>query len=514
MTSCGDYSSDHLDIKNSSTHFGATDSTKGLRLTSINQIKTIDPNNYPYISHSHKRYFFDLYKPSKLIEHNGLYFFGTTGVDNRKLVGMATVFSKIVDSINPSYRYRFDGHYFFLISNQDPEIPGSYPGHRNTGMDGFVLMLQEMICEDVAYDPMRPTLPLYDNRWKTPVHEFGHSVELTLGIQEMTDQLYLSMGQSPHSENYAWMLEPWFGQGFYLEEWKKAFLAEVFNEQKKFHASCKDIPDVLPDPDPDPDPDPEYNHGALKNLRQDTISPEECLVINEENISMGPCNSSHWELQEQDGWFQIKDKASGHCIAAVGPSKVKVEICGNYSGHYWTKGEQSNHYFQIKNMWQAEKCLKFRSSDNSLSIESCLSSDEYFWKLQGTAPKLSEGSITNLYQETSLQTACIVKASDGSVSMGSCLASRWQMEDQSDGWFFIKDKISGQCLVAYSSGGIRTETCGNYSGHFWKKGSSSGSYFQIKNMWQSEKCLNLTGLNGVINIETCQSIQSQFWSIH
>ena len=142
---------------------------------------------------------------------------------------------------NPAQQAKFSGHQAFLITNQDPDLTflgASVPvGQRNSGNKGWSVFNEDLVGVTAA-DAMYPgTTPVFRG-WETPVHEFGHAVELTLDLSARTAavrqaNLGTNVGANP-GERYAWAVENWFATkpGWFraaLPTWERDYLAEVFN---------------------------------------------------------------------------------------------------------------------------------------------------------------------------------------------------------------------------------------------------------------------------------------------
>jgi len=117
---------------------------------------------------------------------------------------------------HPEDQRRFRGHQAFIITDVDPDLTqiGSIPGHRNTGGNGFSLFNEALVCTK-AVDTIRPNNPPEYRGWNTPVHEFGHSIEITLGLQSRSNTLFKEKVKSYNSKNareyFAWATQKWFG---------------------------------------------------------------------------------------------------------------------------------------------------------------------------------------------------------------------------------------------------------------------------------------------------------------
>ena len=191
-----------------------------------------------------------LYLPNKYYHDSelNLHFFATSGTSPKKFDATVQVFKKAIDLLKPENKDSFSGHHIFLITFNEPDVPGAgVKGHKNTGGDGFVVITEELICADSVYDTIRPDDELTDTVWRTPLHELGHSIELTLGISSKTSELLkLNHPNDPSDvefrEKFAWLTESWFNQGLYtdrnnMQDWEKSYFQELFTNQD-FNPSC------------------------------------------------------------------------------------------------------------------------------------------------------------------------------------------------------------------------------------------------------------------------------------
>lgn len=116
---------------------------------------------------------------------------------------------------NPEDRKKFSGHQAFLITDADPDLSQigiAKKGHRNTGGSGYSLFNEALVCTS-AVDTLYPNLAPAYRAWDTPVHEFGHAIELTLELKPRTAAVF-SKEISKHpvyaGEAFAWTTEAWF----------------------------------------------------------------------------------------------------------------------------------------------------------------------------------------------------------------------------------------------------------------------------------------------------------------
>ncbi|MGB0419394.1 MAG: hypothetical protein ACPGF8_07370 [Opitutales bacterium] len=137
-------------------------------------------------------------------------------------------------------RQKFAGHRTFLVTDEDPSIPGATLGHRNTGGNGFSMFNEVLACS-TAVDTLYPDKPPITRGWNTPVHEFGHAIEFTLGLQQRSDAIYRknirNYNHKVAREYFAWSVERWFDSSRSqktredMPQWEYDFLASVFDTQ-------------------------------------------------------------------------------------------------------------------------------------------------------------------------------------------------------------------------------------------------------------------------------------------
>lgn len=214
-------------------------------------VVSIDPQTWEHADTSgSKLTAFQLYQPNTY-HHNSkfnLHFFATKGSTANKFDATVEVFTQVIERVKPEYQSLFSGHHIFMITFADPDVPGAaLQGHKNTGNVGFVIITEELICADRVFDTLYPDNELTDTVWRTPLHELGHSIELTLGIRQKTGELLdLNHPNEPsdteYSEKFAWLTESWFNQGLYTDrinmlDWEKTYFGEVFLQQN-FTPSC------------------------------------------------------------------------------------------------------------------------------------------------------------------------------------------------------------------------------------------------------------------------------------
>lgn len=184
----------------------------------------------------------DVYVSTKYlkIERYNVHILGSPTVSDWFMRESQDVIGKIIDAmIKPEDRLKFWGFQALLITNADPDLVGrgGVPGHRNSGGNGWSLFCEDIVCVTAA-DTIRPNDRPEYRGWETPLHEFGHAVELTLGLRETTRAIRLannaSLDGAYYWETYAWAVATWFSEnpigaraGF--DRWEYDYLATVFD---------------------------------------------------------------------------------------------------------------------------------------------------------------------------------------------------------------------------------------------------------------------------------------------
>lgn len=182
-----------------------------------------------------------------------VHIFGTSGVHDWTMVKINELVTRIIDSIkNEPSRMIFKDHEVLVITDDDPEVPFAYPGMRNGGGHKVTIMNQELICQ-TAVDTINPTgAPAY-REWDTPVHEFGHSVELQLDIRNQTvefhrqnDPNYVSVSDG---EYFASATQSWFSSDYTyhrtrdsIAAFERAYMGTIYAEEVVWVPSCSGRP--------------------------------------------------------------------------------------------------------------------------------------------------------------------------------------------------------------------------------------------------------------------------------
>lgn len=179
------------------------------------------------------------YKPNRYlkIEPFNVHLFATSNVSEWMIhESYRLIYNMILSLKYPKDRAQFLGHQAFLITDQDPAL--NLQGQRNTGGRGFSLFNEDLVCRE-AVDTLYPAgKPIY-RAWDTPVHEFGHAIERTLGLELKSDNLF-----SKHIPNYnpkvareyfAWGVQTWFSSTMdktdrsHMPKWQYDYFSEIFD---------------------------------------------------------------------------------------------------------------------------------------------------------------------------------------------------------------------------------------------------------------------------------------------
>ncbi len=183
------------------------------------------------------------------IKKYDIHVLGTPDVSEWMMRESQNLVEKIVDALkNPEDRRKFAGHRNFLVTDFDPSIPGGTKGHRNTGGNG-VSMFNEMLACATAVDTLYPDAPPVMRAWNTPVHEFAHAIEFTLGLQKRSDEVYRqhvpNYNPKVAREYFTWSVQRWFDSSGpkqtrdKMPKWEYNFVASVFDAQNTWKPKCK-----------------------------------------------------------------------------------------------------------------------------------------------------------------------------------------------------------------------------------------------------------------------------------
>lgn len=188
----------------------------------------------------------------EVVKYN-VHIFGTRDVTDWMMIKSHEMIKNILDSLKEtSYQDKFKGHELFIITDRDPIVPGGVPGHRNTGMGAYTIINQDLVCR-VAVDTIYPDLDASYRAWDTPVHEFGHSLEIQLDPNRGIIDIYKANDQNYNSsydyEYFSWAIEKWFNASYAgkytrssLSNYIKDYLENFFLEENTWTPNCNGYP--------------------------------------------------------------------------------------------------------------------------------------------------------------------------------------------------------------------------------------------------------------------------------
>ena len=181
------------------------------------------------------------YKPTKylLIKEYTVHVLGTKTVSDWMMRESYSLIRNMIAALKrPEDRKKFSGHQAFLITDADPDLTqiGADKGHRNTGGSGFSLFNEALVCTQ-AVDTIRPSEAPEYRAWDTPIHEFGHAIELTLDLTSRSAVVFTNeISKEPvyADEAFAWTTETWFRSRKERESMPKKqfeFFSAVFSNE-------------------------------------------------------------------------------------------------------------------------------------------------------------------------------------------------------------------------------------------------------------------------------------------
>lgn len=215
------------------------------------------PPHLPNASSSHP--IDELYTLEKYLHvpEYDIHIFGARNVHDWTVRGAATMAFEMVRNILAAEdRAAFQNHHVFVITHDDPDVPFGREGHKNTGNAAYTVITQDLICA-TATGTLRPDNPPAWRAWDTPVHEFGHAIELALGLRQASVEAFSQLNnyrEAVRSEYFAWTSQAWFDSeirrpdGFRanLGDIQRAYFATIFDQESVWRPTC----DGRPDPDP------------------------------------------------------------------------------------------------------------------------------------------------------------------------------------------------------------------------------------------------------------------------
>ncbi len=172
---------------------------------------------------------------------------GTASVSSWMMRQSHDLIRQLVGALrDPTHRARFAGHEAYLITDADPALRGTR-NQRNTGGDGFSLFNETLVCAE-AVDTMYPDAEPRFRAWNTPVHEFGHAIELTLGLQQQSDAVFKQhvpdYKTAVAREYFCWAVQEWFastpngGDRQSMPAWKFDYLKTIFSRGNQWIPTC------------------------------------------------------------------------------------------------------------------------------------------------------------------------------------------------------------------------------------------------------------------------------------
>ena len=185
-----------------------------------------------------------------------IHILGTATVSDWFMRESYGMINNMMGAMLPSKRAAFSGFQALMITNFDPDLTflNSLAGHRNTGNAGWSLF-NEALVRTTAKDTLYPNSTAVFRGWETPIHEFGHAIELTLGLGARTTAIYSANNgkdsDAVAAERYAWAVEQWFAvrPGSYrarLATWERNYLAEVFDTSNTWQPLYTERPVAVP----------------------------------------------------------------------------------------------------------------------------------------------------------------------------------------------------------------------------------------------------------------------------
>lgn len=205
-------------------------------------IVAVPANTTPYFTH--EKYTKYLYMPKYQ-----MHFFATESVGNDKIFAICSLVKNMTASLKSSTdRTKMSGHKVHINTQKDPGLPGTSPPQRDGGAGGGTLMSVELICGSPPVDPLNPNADRRYRAWDTPVHEFGHSIEIRLGYEGKSNQIFSK--EPGYDKNYAreyfaWATQNWFSSDVYTKQTRSTmksshrdYLSTIFNTGSTWVPKC------------------------------------------------------------------------------------------------------------------------------------------------------------------------------------------------------------------------------------------------------------------------------------
>jgi hypothetical protein len=195
------------------------------------------------------------YKKYIWMPQYNIHIIGTATVSDWFMRETYWILKNVMGAMRPEHHSKFYGHQALLVTDLDRDLSfdrGSV-GARNTGNIGWSMFSENLVCT-TASDTYSGAPAIYRG-WETPIHEFGHTIELTLGLRDKTIATRkINGGQTnipADAELYAWAVERWFAvrPSVYrsqLPTWERNYLAEVFNVSNTWSPTFAQRPTPVP----------------------------------------------------------------------------------------------------------------------------------------------------------------------------------------------------------------------------------------------------------------------------
>jgi hypothetical protein len=194
---------------------------------------------------THETYTKYLYMPTYKI-----HFFATAGVGNDKILAICSLVQNMTASLKSSTdRAKMGGHKIHINTIKDPGLPGTSPPQRDGGAGDGTLLTFEAICGSPPVDPTNPKADRRYRGWDVPVHEFGHSIEIRLGYEARSNQLFSKepgYNQTYAREYFAWATQYWFSSDVFtkytrstMKSTQRDYLSTIFNAGSTWVPKCR-----------------------------------------------------------------------------------------------------------------------------------------------------------------------------------------------------------------------------------------------------------------------------------
>ena len=180
------------------------------------------------------------------IEGQGIHIFGSASTSDWMMKNSHHLILNMVAALkDPLDQKKFSGHEAYIVTDNDPPINARQ--QRNTGGKGYSLFNEVLVCAS-AFDTLYPENDRVINAWDTPVHEFGHAIEITLGLQNRSDEIFSknSLNYNPKQarEYFPWAVQQWFDSSnpsqrrATMQKWKFDYLSTIFDADNHWKPDC------------------------------------------------------------------------------------------------------------------------------------------------------------------------------------------------------------------------------------------------------------------------------------